>query len=217
MKFKTPYISDEEGKELKERFIKIFTEFIIPAYKGADQLLDWIKQTDFFEAPASTMYHNCCKYGLLKHSLNVYDRLLKLIKAEYGDEYYDALGVDAADVAMIALCHDLCKANCYSVEQRNTKDKDDKWIKVDFYKYSPAFEYGHGEKSVFIIQNFIQGLSLNVALAIRFHMGAAGGGGSREKDDNALKEMENFPIIMWTNFADMAATYLDESREPEEE
>lgn len=216
MKFKKPYISDEEGKVLKARYIKIFSELIVPRFTGADNLLEWIKQSDFFTAPASTMYHNCCKYGLVQHTLNVYDRLNKFITTEYGKGYPDALGVDAAEVALIALAHDLCKANCYTVEQRNVKDKSGNWVREDYYSYRPAFEFGHGEKSIFIVQNFIQGVSLNVAMSIRYHMGASGSGSSREKDDNALKEMENFPIIMWTNFADMSATYLDECREIEE-
>lgn len=217
MEFKKPFISDEEGTRLKEEYIKIFQELIVPAYHGADQLLNWIEQSDFFTAPASTMYHMCCKYGLLKHSLNVYNRLKKIVFAEYGeDKFEDALGVDKSGLALIALCHDLCKANTYIVEMRNTKDSSGNWIKEPYYKYSPAFEYGHGAKSVFIIQNFIQGLPLNECMSIRYHMGASGDTNSQLKDDNALKEMENFNIILWTNIADLQATYLDESREPKE-
>lgn len=216
MEYKKPFISDEEGKELRERFTKIYKELILPAYPGADKLLQWIEKSDFFEAPASTMYHLSCKYGLVKHSLNVYDRLKQLISLEYGEKFEDALGVDNSEVALIALLHDICKAQTYIVETRNVKDSSGNWVKEPYYKYSPQFEYGHGEKSVYIIQSFIQNLTLNVCLSIRYHMGAAGNGGSPYRDDNALKEMENFPIILLTNTADMWATYLNEAREPKE-
>lgn len=217
MEYKKPFISDEEGIELKKEFESIFKELIIPAFTGADMLLTWIENSDFFICPASTQYHLACKYGLLKHSLNVYKRLLKSVKTEYRDKYEEELGVDKSELALIGLCHDLCKVNTYKVEMRNVKNKFGEWVKEPYYKYSPAFEYGHGSKSVMIIQNFIHGLSLNVCLAIAKHMGASGNPNGQLKDSEALKMMEVYPIILWTNIADMQATYLDEAREVEVE
>lgn len=213
MEFIRPFISDEEGAKLREEFIKIYNELILPAFKGADRLLEWIEQSDFFESPASTMYHLSCKYGLLKHSLNVYRRLVKLVNDEYGKDFEKHLGVNNAELAIIALLHDLCKANTYTVEMRNVKDETGTWVREPYFKYNAAFEYGHGEKSVFIIQNFIQGLSLNVCLAIRYHQLESGSPGTNEKDSNALKMCETFPIILFTGVADRYATYLDEARE----
>ncbi|MEG1565407.1 MAG: hydrolase [Bacilli bacterium] len=214
MEYKKPIITDAEGIELKNRFIKIFKELVVPAYNGADNLLKWIENSDFFVAPASTMYHLSCKYGLLKHSLNVYDRLMKIVDFEYKDKVEENLGVDNADLALIALCHDLCKAETYTVEMRNTKDASGNWIKEPYYKYSPKFEMGgHGQKSLFIVQQFITGLSLNVCSSIVYHMGASGCPNSPLKDDTALQCMESLPIVMFTNIADMEATFLDERRE----
>ena len=65
----------------KERYIKLFNNKVIKQYPQAKNLLNWIEQTDFFEAPASSMYHLNVKGGLCKHSLNVYDRLVKLVKS----------------------------------------------------------------------------------------------------------------------------------------
>lgn len=217
MEYKKPFISDEEGAELKEEFENVFKELIIPAFTGADMLLTWIENSDFFICPASTQYHLSCKYGLLKHSLNVYKRLVRSVQIEYGDKYEEELGVDKSELALIGLCHDLCKVNTYKVEMRNVKNKFGEWVKEPYYKYSPDFEYGHGEKSVMIVQNFIHGLSLNVCLAIAKHMGASGNPNGQLKDSEALKMMEVYPIILWTNIADMQATYLDEAREPEED
>ena len=213
MEYKKPFIDDITGEKLKEEYIGLFEKEIIPFYSDARGLLDWIEESDFFEAPASTQYHLCCKYGLVKHSLNVHKRLKEFIQVEYGDNFEEYLGVNSAEVALIGLCHDVCKADCYLLDMRNVKDESGNWIKEPYYKYSPAFEYGHGEKSVFIVQSFIRGLSLNTTLAIRYHMGAAGNTSSPLKDSDALKAMEEFPIIMWTNVADLTASYIDEKRE----
>lgn len=62
----------------KEQFIQIFEQKIIPHRKGADELLQWIIGTDFFEAPASTKYHGAFEGGLCQHSLSVYNRLVLL-------------------------------------------------------------------------------------------------------------------------------------------
>ena len=38
---------------------------------GMDKLLEYIRKSDFYKAPASTKYHLACPGGLLQHSLNV--------------------------------------------------------------------------------------------------------------------------------------------------
>ena len=130
----------------------------------------------------------------------------------YKDKYPDVLGVDAGGIALIGLCHDICKANCYTVEMRNVKDEKGNWVKEPYYKYNPIYELGHGNKSVFIVQNFIP-LSLNEMSAINFHMGACGEPGSLGKDMTALKAMEDMEIVTWTVLAHNLATFIDEKRE----
>lgn len=38
--------------------------------EGMDRLLDYIRKSDFYTAPASTRFHSCHEGGLLEHSLN---------------------------------------------------------------------------------------------------------------------------------------------------
>ena len=67
---------------------------------------------------------------------------------------------------------------------------------------------GHGEKSVFIINQFMK-LTVEEALAIRWHMGGfdeAVKGGSYSMG-NAY---EMYPLALLLHVADMKATYLDE-------
>ena len=53
-------------------FIEIFENNI--KREGAKELLDWLKKTDFFVAPASTKFHSAVAGGLCYHSLLTYKR-----------------------------------------------------------------------------------------------------------------------------------------------
>ena len=46
---------------------------------GMDKLLEYIRKSDFYTAPASTKYHLAAPGGLLQHSLNVLDALRGLL------------------------------------------------------------------------------------------------------------------------------------------
>lgn len=133
--------------DYREEFIQIYQTYI--KRPGADKLLDWIDQhTDFFSAPASTRFHGACEHGLVMHSLNVYHALHDAYFTE--DESEETF-------AIVALLHDLCKANFYKVSTRNVKNEaTGQWEKVPFYQIEDLFPYGHGEKSVFLIERFMK-------------------------------------------------------------
>lgn len=44
------------------------------------------------------------------------------------------------------------------------------WEKVPFYQVADQLPYGHGEKSVYLIEHFMR-LKTDEAIAIRWHMG----------------------------------------------
>lgn len=100
---------------LKERFISICQSEI--KREGIDSLLQWLENSDFYTAPASTRFHGNYECGLLEHSLNVYDALKEL--ANIHSEYQ----ISAESLAIAALFHDLCKVNYYTVSSRNVKDE----------------------------------------------------------------------------------------------
>ena len=57
--------------------IKKFEELLLSTKReGVEALLEFIRKSDFYTAPASTKYHSCHEGGLLEHSLNVYECLL---------------------------------------------------------------------------------------------------------------------------------------------
>ena len=81
--------------------------------EGISKLMNYIRNnTDFYKAPASTRFHLACEGGLLQHSLNVYDCLV----AKKESPIWKPILSDIPDESLIimALLHDLCKANFYS-------------------------------------------------------------------------------------------------------
>lgn len=59
----------------QEEFIEIYNKYI--TRQGADELLEWLKRTDFFTAPASSKYHCACENGLVMHSVSVFNTMME--------------------------------------------------------------------------------------------------------------------------------------------
>ena len=57
---------------------------------------------------------------------------------------------------IIALLHDICKTNYYKVDYRNAKNSFGEWEKVPYYTVDDTIPYGHGEKSVMLISEFVK-------------------------------------------------------------
>ena len=192
---------------MKEEFTHVYVNII--QRSGADKLLDWIEnRTDFFDAPASTRYHLAEPGGLVKHSVHVFERLNALCESED----WAPKGFSKPQKESIAICgllHDLCKVNFYKASTRNVKNEaTGQWEKVPYYSVEDQFPYGHGEKSVFLIERFMR-LKTEEAVAIRWHMGGfddAVRGGSFA----ISAAFEEYPLALLLHLADMQATYLDE-------
>ena len=174
--------------DYKQKFIEYYQANI--HREGADRLLEWLQTTDFFTAPASTRYHCACPSGLVQHSVNVYEVMM--------EKHFDPETDSAESFALCALLHDVCKANYYH------RDSDG-WTVRD------ALPMGHGEKSVYLIQKYMD-LTDEEALAIRWHMGAYDEdfrGGSR-----ALGEAQDrCALVLALHQADMRATQEEKRRE----
>ena len=195
---------------MKNRFCDIFQSNT--SRPGADKLLDWLKSTDFFEAPASTRYHLSRPGGLVEHSIRVYERLELLYDTENCIKS-DFVEPSLETITICGLLHDICKANYYSVEMRNRKNDRGKWEQYPFYVINDQLPYGHGEKSVYIISGFMK-LSREEAMAIRWHMG--GFDEAAKGSSSTLSAAFNqFPLALLLHLADMQATYLDEKESEE--
>lgn len=185
----------------QERFVSIYQEKI--QRRGAEKLLEWLQSdsSDFFTAPSSTRFHGAYEGGLVEHSLNVYDCLCDYLARSRTKELY---GMDYTEetIAITALLHDLCKVNFYTVDYRNAKNQNGQWERVPYYTIHDTLPYGHGEKSVYIISGFMR-LTREEAFAIRYHMGFSG----TEDKNNIGRALEQFPLALAVNVADMEASY----------
>lgn len=175
--------------------------------EGIDKLLAFIQKSDFYTAPASTRFHGAKEGGLLEHSLNVFDCLM----AKKNNPVWNGFLSEVSDESFIlsALLHDLCKTYYYTTEMRNKKDDNGKWVQVPFYTVDDKIPYGHGEKSVMMIEEYIRLLPVE-RYAIRWHMGAYSG----QQDWNVLgNAMDKYPFVLALHEADMEATHLMEKED----
>ena len=186
---------------MKEKFLEIFRAHI--TRRGADKLLEWLETTDFFIAPASTRFHAAYEGGLVEHSVNVYN----VLTAKHFDPEKD----NPESFAIVSLLHDICKAGYYATDFRNKKNERGEWERVPYYTINDKFPYGHGEKSVFLIEKFMR-LKNEEAVAIRWHMGGF--------DDSAragsfaiANACEKYPLAVKLHLSDLEATYLCEQHQ----
>lgn len=185
---------------------------------GMDKLLDYIRKSDFYTAPASTKYHLACEGGLLQHSLNVLDALRGMLTQDYngGREWFFTVdGITVAtipdeSVTVAALLHDICKTYFYTISTRNVKnEKTGQWEKKPFYTISDRMPLGHGPKSAMLIKEYIS-LTTPEMYAIWHHMGFTG---SYEGDATVGAAFEKYPLALALHTADMMASRIMEAEE----
>lgn len=205
-----------------KEFETLYNTYILPR-DGGDKLLEFIRKSDFYTAPASTKYHLNEEGGLLLHSLNVYHCLMS--KAS-NPTWANIITPDKyKTAACVALLHDLCKTYCYEKELKNTKSYDPEtvasfngrgvkhdaksdyvWVMAEAYTTNNKFPLGHGAKSVFFIQQFMK-LTMEEIACIYWHMGAYCDSSQWTELGNAF---EKYPLAMALHEADMEATHMVE-------
>ena len=188
---------------------------------GMDKLLEYIRGSDFYRAPASTKYHLACPGGLLQHSLNVLDALRGLLQwnnVEKHWEYHTACKIvdiiPDDGVIMMALLHDICKTHFYSTSTRNQKnERTGQWEKVPFYTVNDMMPLGHGAKSAMIVKQYTT-LTSQEMYAIWHHMGMTG---NYENDIAVGKSIEMYPAVLALQTADMMASKFMEGEKENRE
>ena len=181
---------------MKEEFLKLLRE---TKREWIESLISFLENSDFFTAPASTRFHGSREKGLLEHSLKVYE----ILKHKVSNSFID-LNINDDTIIIIALLHDICKTNYYSVDYRNAKNELGVWEKVPYYKIDDTIPYGHGEKSVMMISEFIK-LTNEEKYAIRWHMGYTE---PKELYTTIGLAYTKYPLALLTHEADLEATYF---------
>ena len=93
---------------MKEEFLKILRTV---KRDGLEDFIKFLESTDFFTAPASTRFHGDYAGGLVEHSMKVYEILVDKVKNSPVP-----LNISEDTLKIVALLHDVCKANFYKVD-----------------------------------------------------------------------------------------------------
>ena len=189
-------LSEVELLENKNNYIKLLKS---TNRENIDKVIDMLKASDFFEAPASTKYHDNFKGGLCYHSLKVYNNLVKLNKT------YE-LNFSEDSMIIMGLLHDICKINCYIKDKKNVKVGSN-WITVDYWSFKDELPIGHGQKSVIMLLE--QGFNLT-ELELKSIIGHMNG-----YDKSDLFDASNIFNLdsntIWLHLADFVASYYERS------
>ena len=196
----TPIASDRrnEMKSYTEQLIRGCCYMMYDdelAQKYATRAIKWLASTDFYDAPASTKYHDSDPSGLLRHTLKVVNRVIDLITID------PFRSINVAEAIIVAITHDWCKINFYESFMRNVKNEDTGvWEQVPSYRHKPSeYPFGHGVTSLYMAEKLFK-LTLEQALAIRWHMSIYDVSDYQKSD--LFDANEKYPMVMLIQMAD---------------
>jgi hypothetical protein len=199
-----------DNRMAKQDKINLFESLLMSTGRsGMDKVIEYLRKTDFYTAPASAKYHSNYDTGLLDHSLMVYNlaeaffEKMKMIDPEL------AISIPEESIIVSALLHDVCKICFYRKTIKWKKNEHNDWMQYDGYEIEDSFPIGHGEKSVIMLLKL--GLDINPCemLAIRYHMGFWGESNTEFK--NAMKSaIKMCPLVVLLQQADCASTMMFE-------
>lgn len=140
-------------------------------------ILEWLRTTDFYTAPASTKYHDACHAGLLTHTLEAYIQLNGLRSVPKFKQVVDNQWWSAVFAVLV---HDWCKIGRYESYVKWVKDEHmpdmNVWNQTSAYRYKEdgTGRLGHGPQSLVVAMqlcnNSLLALSFEEMAAIRWHM-----------------------------------------------
>ena len=196
-------LTKEQIEQNKQTFIDLIRS--IERDFDKDKLINWLENSDFFYAPASTRYHSNFEGGLCAHSLSVYYSLEALCNTFASESKYVELEdgskkeeitckYDKDSIIIVSLLHDISKANFYEKYTRNVKNESTgKWESVEEYRVIDSknrFIFGnHEETSEFMVRSFLS-LKLEESVAILHHMGGSGHDSSQTDYQQSTLKMD---------------------------
>lgn len=184
----------ERYEALKSRVIKRKTEF--------DFLINFMEnETDYLSSPASTRFHLCRKQGLLEHSVNVAETMLKFREAV-------APNIDEESCIITALIHDLGKAGMPGKPQYLENEPTPKQKQYGFpatipYRINDELVYlSVPVRSLYLALPHIT-LSESEVQAVMYHDG-------QYVDDNKSVATKETPLLLLLQYADTWSTFVIE-------
>lgn len=201
----------------KEKFIELLRS---TDREGIESLITFLENSDFFTAPASTVFHNSFDGGLCEHCLNVYNNMLAL-KKQYADKRMNDMQLDS--IIIVALLHDLSKTNFYEKSIQNKKlygpngSKYDNlgnydWVSVESYRVKEAklrfVGFDHCVDSVLIAERYIKLTEAEKIAIINHHCNI----GTSTRNYDLSEVYSRSQLAFCLHIADMEAVYMDENR-----
>lgn len=184
----------ERYEALKNRVVKRKDEFTA--------LINFMEnETDYLSSPASTRFHLCRKQGLLEHSVNVAETMLKL-RASLAPE------IDEESCIITALIHDLGKAGMPGVPQYLENEPTPKQKQYGFpasipYRINESLVYlSVPVRSLYLAIPYIS-LSESEVQAVMYHDG-------QYVDDNKSVATKETPLLLLLQYADTWSTFVIE-------
>ena len=184
----------ERYEALKSRVVKRKAEF--------DSLINFMEnETDYLSSPASTRFHLCRKQGLLEHSVNVAETMLKFRESVAPD-------IDEESCIITALIHDLGKAGMPGKPQYLENEPTPKQKQYGFpatipYRINDELVYlSVPVRSLYLALPYIT-LSESEVQAVMYHDG-------QYIDDNKSVATKETPLLLLLQYADTWSTFVIE-------
>lgn len=153
-----------------------------------NDVIDRLRDMNFFTAPASTKFHGNYEGGLFTHSFVVARTLVELTDCN------NLMWERKESPYIIGMFHDLCKTDYYI-----SNGTGHAWERND-----DCLLKGHGEKSVMLLSQFYT-LTEEEIMCIRYHMGAFT---PKEEWSDYTRAVHTYPNVLWTHHADMIASHV---------
>lgn len=181
--------------------------------EGVEELVSYLLDCGYYEAPCSTRYHLAKEGGLAEHSLNVLSLATKLMMAW-------EVQVPYSSVVIVSLLHDLGKTGHYDKpfyipnmvrEGRATKSNPDpKWIQSSKQPYESNKQMLGIPHEIITLTELSRHFTLTEEeyFAILYHNGLYG-------DLKYQISGKETPLYMLLHFADMWASRVTEVMEVE--
>lgn len=152
-----------------------------------EKAIEALKARGYFDAPASKGHHLAYPSGLLEHSVNVTEQLVKLtktlkIKWQRPEGPY-----------LVGLLHDLVKCDCYKIVRDGNKFS---------IKWCDTWGDLHGLASTRIVNELDIGTEEDEWASIRYHMGRFGVGKDYLECEYRAALKNYGPQVLATHFAD---------------
>lgn len=206
---------NKDPQTLKFQYLQKCRQYI--KREGLENLLQFLESSDFFEAPASTVFHSNYPGGLCQHSLNVFESALSIYNStlrkfeDLGQASYQNGSLSEESIAIATLFHDISKIGLYHKKEKWRKDENNQWQSYIGYEAKDPMPLPHATKSIVMIQQYMK-LTGHEMLAIEYHHSFADV--SRSLDSTSkyayTEALKISPLTLLVSQADMIASFLME-------